>query len=193
MERLRQSLANRGYGWEVVNPPDVFGWQDPPDKEAVGFEVQKAERRLVTRLLLAAVALLLSAPAAWAQSAPVRYTEGSVHGFLVLRTLEGEVLADGDLIQSSSGDRVTTKLVFRFADGSFQEETTVYSQRKQFRLISDRLVQKGPAFPQPLTMTVDGRSGRVTANSADETAREGRHQRITVPPVDLANGLLPRC
>ena len=101
------------------------------------------------------------------------------------------MLADGDLIQTSSGDRVTTKLVFRFADGSFQEETTVYSQRKQFRLISDRLVQKGPSFPQPVTMTVDGRSGRVTANYSDENGHAKVETEQLDLPVDLANGLLP--
>jgi len=143
----------------------------------------------MVRLLLAAL-LVVSAPAAWAQSVPVRYTEGSVHGFLVVRTLEGKVLADGDLIQTASVDRVTTKLVFRFADGSFQEETTVFSQGKRFRLISDRLVQKGPSFPQPLTMTVDGRSGEVTVKYSDDNGKaKVDTDRITVPP-DLANGLL---
>jgi len=36
----------------------------------------------------------------WAMAAPVavRHTEGLVHGFLVLRTLAGDTLADGDLI-----------------------------------------------------------------------------------------------
>ncbi len=142
------------------------------------------------RVLLAA-ALAVSAPAVWAQSVPVRYTEGSVHGFLVLRTLEGKALADGDLIQTSNGDRVTTKLVFRFADGSFQEETTVYSQHKQFRLISDRLVQKGPSFPQPLTMTVDARSGRVTVNYTDDKGNPKVETEHFDLPVDVANGLLP--
>lgn len=141
------------------------------------------------RVLLAA-ALAVSAPAVWAQSVPVRYTEGSVHGFLVLRTLEGKALADGDLIQTSNGDRVTTKLVFRFADGSFQEETTVYSQHKQFRLISDRLVQKGPSFPQPLTMTVDARSGRVTVNYTDDKGNPKVETEHFDLPVDVANGVL---
>ena len=131
------------------------------------------------------------APVGWAQKVPVRYVEGAVHGFLVLRTLEGKVLADGDLIQTVSGDRVTTKIVFRFADGSFQEETSVYSQRKQFRLISDRLVQKGPAFPQPLTMTVDGQSGRVTATYSDEKGNAKVETEQLDLPADVANGLLP--
>lgn len=43
---------------------------------------------------------------------PVRHQEGLVHGFLALRTLQGETIADGDLIQNVRGDRVTSRLVF---------------------------------------------------------------------------------
>ena len=34
-----------------------------------------------------------------AEPVAVRYTEGSVHGFLVLRTLDDKLLADGDVTQ----------------------------------------------------------------------------------------------
>jgi len=47
----------------------------------------------------------------------VRHTEGLVRGFLVLRTLEGETLAGGDLSQESRGGRVTSRMVFHFKDG----------------------------------------------------------------------------
>jgi hypothetical protein len=67
-------------------------------------------------------------------AAPVaeRHPEGLVHGFLVLRTLEGDTLADGDLIQVAHGDRVTSRLVFHFKDGSIHDETAVFSQRRNF-------------------------------------------------------------
>ena len=71
---------------------------------------------------------------------PVRHVEGIVHGFLVLRTLDGTAIADGDLIQNSRGNRVTARLIFRFKDGSLHDETAVFSQRQQFRLVSDHLV-----------------------------------------------------
>jgi hypothetical protein len=77
----------------------------------------------------------------------VRYTEGLIHGFLVLRTPAGETLADGDLIQIAYGERVTTRLIFHFKDGSVRDETAVYSQHRNFRLLSAHLIQKGPAFP----------------------------------------------
>ena len=62
----------------------------------------------------AAVAVALSLTPPVRAQVPVRHTEGLVHGFLALRTLEGSTLADGDLIQNASGARVTTRLVFHF-------------------------------------------------------------------------------
>jgi hypothetical protein len=58
----------------------------------------------------------------------VRHTEGLVHGFLALRTLEGTPLADGDLLQTARGTQVTSRRVFHFKDGSLHEETAVFSQ-----------------------------------------------------------------
>src|ERR1700686_2618574 len=79
-----------------------------------------------------------------AESVAVLHPEGVVRGFLVLRALDGSVLANGDTIQSSREDRVTNRLVFHFRDGSLQDETAVFSERGRFQLVSDRLVQRGP-------------------------------------------------
>jgi hypothetical protein len=144
-----------------------------------------------------AAALVFTAATFWpgvlpAEPVEVRYMEGALHGFLVLRTLDDKLLADGDLIQTVRGDRVTARLVFRFKDGSIHEETTVYSQRQRFQLISDRLVQKGPAFPQPLEMSIDGATGRATVNYEDENGdRKSEAQHFDVPP-DLANGIISK-
>ena len=43
---------------------------------------------------------------------------GLVHGFLVLSTMDGNRLAQGDLNLVAVNDRVTNRLVFRFKDGS---------------------------------------------------------------------------
>jgi hypothetical protein len=110
-----------------------------------------AERAWSTSLrVLVACATLLDPGAMPAAPVAVRHTEGLVHGFLVLRTVAGDTLADGDLIQVARGDRVTSRLVFRFKDGSLHDETAVFSQRHNFRLLSDHLVQKGPAFQHPM-------------------------------------------
>ena len=124
------------------------------------------------------------------QSIAVRYTEGMVHGFLVLRTMDGKVIANGDLIQLARGNRVTSRLVFHFSDGSLHDETAVFSQRQQFRLVSDHLVQKGPTFPQPLDMTIDAASGQVTVRYVNEYGEAKVEAERMKLPADVANGLL---
>jgi hypothetical protein len=128
--------------------------------------------------------LLTAAPVA------VRQKEGLVHGFLVLRTLDGDALAEGDLIQVAHGDRVTSRLVFHFRDGSIHDETAVFSQLRSFRLLSDHLVQKGPAFPHPLEVSIDCSTDQVTVRSPDDGGKEKvTTEHIDAQP-DLANGLI---
>jgi hypothetical protein len=121
----------------------------------------------------------------------VRYKEGLIHGFLVLSTLDGNPIAEGDLTQVARGDRVTSQLVFRFKDGSRQEETTVFSQRGNFRLISYHLVQKGPAFKHATEMTVTASTGQVTVRYTDDDGKEKVENAHLKLPPDLANGLVP--
>src|SRR5437016_5174090 len=93
--------------------------------------------------LLAAVAAsaLLRPGVTRAEPVSVQHAEGLVHGFLALRTLDGTLIADGDLIQNAHDDQVTSRLVFRFKDGSIRDETAVFSQRQHFRLLRNHLVQ----------------------------------------------------
>lgn len=143
------------------------------------------------RLVIALLAASLTFPAGLrAEVVGVRHAEGLTHGFLVLRTLDGETLAVGDLIQTTRGNRVTSRLVFHFQDGSLHDETVVFSQRGTFRLVSDRLVQKGPSFPKPLDVSVDGRSGQVTVRYKDDEGQEKViSERLSLPP-DTSNGML---
>jgi hypothetical protein len=119
----------------------------------------------------------------------VRHPEGLVHGFLMLKTLQGKTLADGDLIQNVQGDRVTSRLVFRFRDGSLHDETVVYSQRQHFRVISDHLRQRGPSFPRDLDMTLDAGSGRVTVKYTEDDEQKVETEQVEIPP-NLVNGLV---
>jgi hypothetical protein len=147
--------------------------------------------RMATLRTLLASALLLSSRMLMGEPVTVRHTEGLVHGFLALRTLDGSLLADGDLIQIARGNRVTSQIVFHFKDGSLHDETTVFTQRQRFRLLSDHLVQKGPTFPQPLDMTIDGVSGQVTVRYADEHGQQKVESEHLELPLDVANGLIP--
>jgi len=119
----------------------------------------------------------------------VRHPEGIVHGFLTLRTLDGALVANGDLIQNASGTRVTTRLVFRFKDGSIRDETAVFSQRGTFQLLSNHLIQKGPSFPQPMDVKIDRAGGQVTVRFTDDDGTEKTETEKKELPIDLANGM----
>jgi hypothetical protein len=138
-------------------------------------------------LMIALVSCALQ-PSASAEPIPVRHIEGTVRGFLAVRSKEGRVVAVGDLFQVVHGDRVTARLLFRFKDGSVDDETTVFSQRGNFQFISDHHIQKGPSFPQPVDLSIDVPGGQVTVarrNGKEEVKSE--HLDL---PSDLVNGLI---
>src|SRR4030095_2836497 len=116
--------------------------------------------------------LVLLAATLSADQVAARRTEGRIHGFLVLRDLEGNIVASGESTQLASGNRVTNELKFHFKDGSTHQENSVYSQRRVFQLLSYRLVQKGKAFKRPTDMTVDVATGQVTIIYADDDGKE---------------------
>ncbi len=119
----------------------------------------------------------------------VRHTEGLVHGFLVLSTMDSVPIAQGDLIQVAINDRVTNHLMFRFKDGSVRDETAVFSQHDTFRLLTYHLVQKGPTFTQPMEISFETSSGEVTVRYTDGGKQKVATDRMDLPP-DVANGLI---
>jgi hypothetical protein len=143
---------------------------------------------ILTCVVLLQSNMLLAAPVA------VRRTEGLVHGFLSLSSMEGKLLADGDLIQVSHGNRVTSHLVFQFKDGSLHDETAIFSQRGNFRLLSYHLVQKGPSFPIQMDVSIDTSSGQVTIRYTDDEGKEKEKEKVATDrmklPPDVANGLI---
>jgi hypothetical protein len=146
-----------------------------------------ARGALIGGAFLAAI-VLLAPSSSRGEPIAVRHAEGLAHGFVILQTPEG-TLADGDLIQTSSGTRVTTRLILRFKDGSRHEETTVYTQRTTFRLLSNHVVQSGPAFKIPKESTIDVGRGQVTVRYTDGDGKEVVSQEQPELPADLANGM----
>ncbi len=134
---------------------------------------------------------LLAVGTVRAQPVAVRYTEGLVHGFLVLRTLGGSLVASGELLQKAHGNEVTSRLVFHYKDGSVHDDTAVFSQNGNFRLISDHLIQKGPSFKNPVDLKIDASSGEVTVRYQDDHGKE----KVTTDHLELgpelANGMVP--
>jgi hypothetical protein len=124
-----------------------------------------------------------------AESVVVRYPEGVAHGFLVLRTLDGKPIADGESTQVAHGDRVTNRMWFKFTDGSIYEQTTVFSQSGTFHLVSDHVLQKGPTFERPMETAIDTASGQVTVRYKEHDEEKVLTKRLQLPP-DVANGML---
>jgi hypothetical protein len=131
--------------------------------------------------------LLVMTHSAFAEPIPVHYAQGSSHGFVTLETLDGETLATGENTQTVHGDRVTSRLVLHFRDGSVDDDLTVFTQRGFFRLVSDHHIQHGPSFPKSMNFLINATTGEIT-NRADDGKVTIEH--LDLPP-DVSNGLPP--
>jgi hypothetical protein len=134
-------------------------------------------------LLVAIFAL----PCLYAEPVTVRHPQGSAHGFVVLKTLDGTRIAAGDMTQTVHGDQVISRLTFHFRDGSLDDDTTVFTQKGAFRLILDHHIQRGPSFPKGVDMLIDVVTGQITSRSKDGGISK---HRLDLPP-DISNGLPP--
>lgn len=141
------------------------------------------------RLLYLAALLLCASSCLTAEQIPVRYVEGTLRGFIAVQDDAGKLMAEGDLIQTVHGDRVTEHVVFHFKDGSLDDETTVFTERKTFRLVSDHHIQRGPFFPHPTDTNIDMHSGQVTVRTTNKDGKEEVDSEHMKLPPDLANGM----
>jgi hypothetical protein len=119
-----------------------------------------------------------------------KFPQGPMHGYLLLKTQENKVIAVGDLVQTIKGSTVHSRLVFRFRDGSVDDDTTVFDQREVIHLITDHHIQKGPSFPKPLDAEVDLPAHRVKWRESKPGTEEVKTETMDLP-ADLANGLMP--
>jgi hypothetical protein len=122
-----------------------------------------------------------------AEPIAVRYVQGSSHGFAALKTLDGKTIATGESTQTVSRGKVTSRLIFRFKDGSVDEDVTVFTQQGVFRLVSDHHIQRGPSFPKPIDFLIDMARGDLTFKAEDGTVTK---EHMDLPP-DVSNGLPP--
>ena len=141
------------------------------------------------RTIALLIIMMLHARFVAAESVPVRHMEGVTFGFLVLRTVDGKTIAYGNLQQVTKGNLVTEELRFDFKDGSLFDEITRFTQKGEFKLVSDQVVQKGPAFKQNSESWIDAASGMVTVRTNKDGKPNKTSKHLDVPP-DAANGLL---
>lgn len=122
---------------------------------------------------------------------PVHHLEGVTFGFLVMRNLEGRIIAHGTLKQVVKPGEpiVTDDLQFHFEDGSIYRDITRFTQRRAFKLISDQVTQKGPSFKHDSQSWVDVAKGTVTVRTLENGKDKQTTKQMRIPP-DVANGLL---
>ena len=147
-----------------------------------GHRVIRASKTWLEMLMVAAVLL----PVARAELVKVKFLEGAQKGYLALTTEDGKRIATGELSQVVEGDRVRVRLVYRFLDGSIDDERAVFTQKGTFRVVTDRHIQKGPSFPHPVDVSIDTGKGQVTTRAENgDAAPETKSMDL---PEDLANG-----
>jgi hypothetical protein len=152
-------------------------------------------RTLSTRAVMFCLVILVAVPLWLRQTSaapvPVRFVEGVTHGFLVLRDVNGALLASGNLLQVQRGVQVESRMVFRFKDGSLYDETVVFTQERVFTMQSYRLVQRGPAFAEDTEISLERASGKYSVSTkahkdGDEQVLNGT---LDLPP-DVYNGMV---
>jgi hypothetical protein len=149
-------------------------------------------RHALASKLLAVIVLIITGSLlrpVFAETIPVRQMEGSLHGFLVLQTQDGKTIAEGDLIETAKAAAVKVQMIYRFHDGSYYEETSEFSQRGQFRLLRNHLIQKGPSFKQAMERSIDASTGQVSVRYTDDKGNQKMESEHLELPADLANGM----
>ena len=136
--------------------------------------------------------LIVLAPGSTLEAAPieVRLIEGTAHGLMLVRSVSGDIVGHGDFLQATHSDRVESRLVLRFKDGSLHDETATFSQQRVFTLLNFRLVQRGPSFPETLEAVLDRKTGSYKVHSARGGKEEASSGSIELPP-DVYNGMVP--
>jgi hypothetical protein len=157
--------------------------------------------RFRTCRFLAGIALAVTIIAPWlaAEQVPVVQKQGAIHGFLIMRDQDGKEIAVGDETNEVRGSVVHSRTIFRFLDGSIDDEETSYRQGATFQLIRNHHIQKGPAFPKPIDIAIDVPSGAVTwtdlsgnvdtSGKSDKGGNPSKSQHMSLP-ADLANGMV---
>lgn len=125
-----------------------------------------------------------------AEPVSVRFIEGVTRGFLTVHALDGKSLGQGDITQLARNGRVESRMVLRFLDGSLHDEDVVFTQNKAFALVSYKLTQKGPSFPEAIKVSLVRETGEYLVQSRKGGDKEQEYRGTLELPPDTYNGLL---
>lgn len=131
--------------------------------------------------------LVFAAAAGNADPVRARLKQGVGHIFLLILDENGKTLAAGEALQTVKNNTVTARTTFHFRDGSIDDETTVFEQRVNLRVLSDDRLQRGPAFPHPMEIRIEAVHGRVIVHDLESGKTTTHDMKI---PFDLANGIV---
>jgi hypothetical protein len=145
------------------------------------------ERR---NFFVAAFLAITLGSAAPGQQIPVMHIQRPMQRSMAARTEDGKIIASGEFTQAVEGDEVTMRMIYHFADGSIDDETTTYKQQGTFRLVRNHHIQKGPFFAKPVDYTVEAATGVVTSRTADKNGKIHIESVHRDSPDDLANGFV---
>jgi hypothetical protein len=147
-------------------------------------------RQLLRRVLWVWSLIAITVTAAAADPVTVRYPEGETHGFLSLRSLQGQTLAYGELTALAHGDRMESRLTWRFRDGSLQDEFLTYLQRPVLKLLSYKQIQRGPSFPADVEVAFTRDPNRYEVKQREKGKKDTEEFSGTVElPADVYNGM----
>jgi hypothetical protein len=121
---------------------------------------------------------------------PVRYVEGTVHGFLELTTEAGALLGHGDLLQTATRGGMASRMVFHFRNASVFDEAVTFTQHGVFALETYHLVQSGPAFAEDLDVSLSRSGSYLVKTKSHKDGEEHRYEGTLTLPPDVYNGML---
>ena len=139
--------------------------------------------------LLGLTLVLGAGSAARAEPVAVRFVEGLTRGFLRVHALDGKSIGHGDLTQLARNGRLESRMVLRFHDGSLHDEEVVFTQNKSFALVSYKLVQKGPSFPEAMQISLTRETGEYLVRTRKGDKEQEYRGTLELPP-DTYNGML---
>jgi hypothetical protein len=111
-----------------------------------------------------------------------------MHHLLTARLEDGKMIAHCEFTQAVDGENVTSRLTYRFLDGSIDDEMTTYRQRQTFQLVRNHHIQNGPFFTKPVDIAVEVSTGIATLRTTDKNGKVHIENEHVSLPGDLANG-----
>ena len=134
--------------------------------------------------------MVITMASAAADPVTVRFPEGTTHGFLVLRSLRGQTLAYGELSEVPHGDRMESRLTWRFRDGSVQDEALTYLQRPVLKLLTYKQIQRGQSFPVDVEVAFTREPSHYEVKQRERGKKETEEISGTLElPPDVHNGM----